>query len=112
MLENEPLRLHPTNAGGDRGPMVWKFSGKDVLIFGASLMVGLVIYIVLGVLNWSFAMTIFGASTVPLATMAVLLALVSKPQGFIYHWLAWQWMKCRGQSLFEPKQDQEDRHGF
>jgi len=69
-------------------------------------------FILLGALNLSFAITVFGAATFPFVTMGILLALSDKPEGFLYHWLDWQWAKRRDHGLFEFKPSKEDRDGL
>ena len=101
MREPEQLRLHPTKAGGVNGPVLGRFSSKDVLFLGLSLLVGLMVFILSG--------SILAASAVPLATLALVLALAGKHEGYGLHWIEWQWRKRRGAGLFEhqlsPRQD-------
>lgn len=100
MKDTEKLRLHPTRSGGETGPMIGKFSSRDVLWIGLSLLVGLMVFILAGALTWSLIASIFAASSLPLATLGVLLALSNKPAGYALHWLEWRWIKGRGTGLF------------
>ena len=100
MEDTETLRLHPTNSGGESGPMIGKFSSKAVLIIGASLLIGLMAFILFEALQWSSLVSLLIASIIPLVTLGVLLALAGKPAGFARHWLEWQYLKFRDISLF------------
>ena len=97
MREPEKLRLHPTKAGGVSGPILGKFSSKDVFRLGLSLLVGLMVFILAG----SFPVNLFLASALPLGTLGVLYALAGQPEGYALHWLEWQRSKRRGLGLFD-----------
>ncbi len=102
MSDSQHTRWHRANAGGDRGPMIGKFTGLQVIVLGMSLGAGFLLFVLLSGSQVGFVISLTVASAIPILTTMTLLTLVrGKPKGYFAQWLEWWRLKKQGLALIE-----------
>lgn len=96
------LPIHGVISGENKGPTAWGLSVHQTMLFGVSIVVGFVTFILLTKLGMTSPIAFLMASLPPITVFMFFLKLViGKPVSYARNWWAWLIHKLRRKPLFE-----------
>lgn len=91
MLMSEKITWHPTNAGNETRPVVWRLEGKQIVVFIGSVAVAVIAFWLLGAdRGLGLLPNVVMAASIPFVTIAVVLRFfVGRPPSHFADYLKW-----------------------